>query len=389
MRQINLELLQDCASRIEMTAMDRRRIEELAGRIGAACAKAGPMQLMEVCGTHTVSLFRSGVKSMLPESVRMISGPGCPVCVTSQAYIDAACELSLRPGVTICTYGDMVRVPGRSGSLAEKRGLGARVTVVYSARDALQYAREHPDRQTVFLAVGFETTAPATAAAVLQAGRENLTNFFVLTAHKLVVPAMEALLSAGEVPIDGFLCPGHVSVILGADAYRPIAERYGKPCVVAGFEPANMLAGILSLLEQATRGEARVDNVYTVAVSGEGNRKAQELMAEVLQPAPAVWRAMGTIDQSGQDLRPRYKRFDAAEHFGLTFGPDYEPAGCRCGEVIQGKIDPIECPLFGQGCTPTQPIGPCMVSSEGACAAWYKYGRSDRAGSRAGLSGAE
>ncbi len=369
--------------------MDRRRIEQLVGRIRDACTNAGTIQLMEVCGTHTVSLFRSGVKSMLPESLRLVSGPGCPVCVTSQGYIDAACELSLRPEVTICTYGDMVRVPGRSGSLAEMRGMGAQVMVVYSARDALQFAREHPERQTVFLAVGFETTAPATAAAVLAADREGLANFSVLTAHKLVVPAMEALLSAGEVPIDGFLCPGHVSVIIGADAYRPIAERYGKPCVVAGFEPSNMLEGILALLEQVTAGEARVENVYTVAVTGVGNPKARELMDEVFRSAPAVWRAMGTLDGSGQELRPRYKRFDAAERFALTFEPDYEPAGCRCGEVIQGKVDPVQCPLFGRECTPVEPVGPCMVSSEGTCAAWYKYGRSDRAAGGVGAASVE
>ena len=333
------------------------------------------MQLMEVCGTHTVSLLRSGVKSLLPPQVRMISGPGCPVCVTSAAYIDAACELAARSDVTICTYGDMVRVPGRSGSLERARGKGARVTVVYSARDAVRIARENPGQNVVFLAVGFETTAPATAAAVLEADRSALTNFFILSAHKLVIPVIESLLSDGEVPIDGFLCPGHVSVIIGSSAYGGIAEAYHKPCVVAGFEPANMLAGILQLIRQVAAGTATVGNAYGVAVSPAGNTVALNIIDEVFAAAPAVWRAMGTIDASGQELREKYRRFDALDHFGMTMGHDYEPAGCRCGQVIQGKLEPPACGLFARQCTPMDPVGPCMVSSEGTCAAWYKYNR--------------
>jgi hydrogenase expression/formation protein HypD len=345
------------------------------GDIGAAADGVQRAQLMEICGTHTVSLFRSGVKSLLPSSVRLISGPGCPVCVTSAAYLDAACELAERDDVMICTYGDMVRVPGRRGSLETARGQGARVTVVYSARDAVGIAREDPGRKVVFLAVGFETTTPATAAAVLEARAAGLENFFVLPGHKLVIPALEALLSAGEVPIDGFLCPGHVSVIIGAGAYRPIAGRYGKPCVVAGFEPANMLEGILHLVGQVAAGEAAVENVYGVAVTEGGNEVARRMIDEVFAPAPAAWRAIGSIDASGLALRDEYRRFDAFEHFGVALGEDYEPAGCRCGEVIQGKVEPSACALFGRQCTPLAPVGPCMVSSEGTCAAWYKYGQ--------------
>ncbi len=355
--------------------MDRAKIEQLVSRITEAAAGLERIQLMEVCGTHTVSLFRSGVKSLLPEQVRLISGPGCPVCVTSAGYLDAACRLARRDDVAICTYGDMVRVPGRAGSLEHARGRGADVTVVYSARAAVEAARSRADRNVVFLAVGFETTAPATAAAVLEAQRSDLANFLILPGHKLVIPAMAALLSGGGVPIDGFLCPGHVSVIIGARAYGPIAEDYGKPCVVAGFEPVNMLEGILALVRQAAAGEAFVENVYGVAVSDEGNEIARKMIDDVFAPAPAVWRAIGTIDASGLELREEYRRFDARERFGVTLGEDYEPPGCRCGEVIQGKVTPADCSLFARQCTPVAPVGPCMVSSEGTCAAWYKYNR--------------
>ena len=348
-------------------------VQRQVGRIERACRAVGHMRLMEVCGTHTVSLFRSGVKSLLPEALELISGPGCPVCVTAQGYIDAAGELAGRPDVTICTYGDMVRVPGASGSLAERRAGGGDVRVVYSAREAVRLARRQVGRQVVFLAVGFETTAPATAAAVLEARAAGLTNFTILCDHKLVVPAMEALLAGGQARIDGFLCPGHVSVVIGADAYRPIAERHGRPCVVAGFEPAGMLEAIARLAEQIAAGEAKVDNAYGVAVQPAGNPAARACMEQVFQPAPAVWRAMGTLDASGLALRPELAAFDAAGRFGVDTTADYEPPGCRCGDVIQGKATPAECSLFGTRCTPAEPVGPCMVSSEGTCAAWYKY----------------
>ncbi|HUS91888.1 MAG TPA: hydrogenase formation protein HypD [Phycisphaerae bacterium] len=355
--------------------MDKRKVRQLVGAIAEAAGRVERVRLMEICGTHTVSLFRSGVKGMLPANVRLISGPGCPVCVTSSAYLDAARELAGRDNVTICTYGDMVRVPGRAGSLEHARGQGADVRVVYSARDAVGVAREQPERDVVFLAVGFETTTPATAAAVMEADRAGLTNFFVLPGHKLVLPAIEALLAAGEVPIDGFLCPGHVSVILGAAAYRPIAEARGKPCVVAGFEPVNMLEGLAALARQVAEGRSAVENVYGVAVTEEGNAVARRMIAEAFEPAAAVWRAMGTIPASGLELRGKYRRFDARQRFGVEFGEDYEPAGCLCGQVVQGKVAPAACPLFGKACTPLAPVGPCMVSSEGTCAAWYKYGR--------------
>ena len=355
--------------------MDRAAAEALVAQIREAAAPLSGVRIMEVCGTHTVSIFRSGVKDLLGEAVELISGPGCPVCVTSQGYLDAACELAARGDVTICTYGDMVRVPGSTGSLADRRAQGADIMVVYSARDALAHALKNPGRRIVFLAVGFETTTPATAATVIEADRKGAENFFVLPAHKLVVPAMQALLAAGEVPIDGFLCPGHVSIIIGANAYAPLAEQYGKPCVVAGFEPMGMLEGILAGVRQVAAGETRVENVYGVAVSDDGNVAARKLIDQAFVPADATWRAMGTIPASGLDLRDAYRRFNAFDALDVVEGPDVCPAGCLCGDVIQGKVTPDRCKLFGKACTPVKPVGPCMVSSEGTCAAWYKYGR--------------
>jgi hydrogenase expression/formation protein HypD len=331
---------------------------------------------MEICGTHTVSLFRSGVRALLPQGLSLVSGPGCPVCVTAQGYIDAALELAGRPGITIATYGDLVRVPGRGGSLAQARARGAQVLVVYSALEAVAWAAAHRDRQVVFLAVGFETTAPATAQAVLDAQAQGVDNFLVLTAHKLVVPAMLALCAGGGADaIDGFLCPGHVSVVIGSDAYRPIVERFARPCVVAGFEAPGMLAAIARLCEMVVAGTPQLENGYPAVVRPQGNPHAQALLARAFAPADTTWRAIGTIPGSGLKLAGELRRRDAAEVFGVDTERDDEAPGCRCGEVIQGKCLPTDCALFGGRCTPTDPVGPCMVSSEGTCAAYYKYGR--------------
>ncbi len=352
------------------------KTRELAGAIVKECESLDrPLNFMEVCGTHTVSLFRTGVRSLFPENLRMISGPGCPVCVTPQGYMDAACELAGDPKITVCTYGDMVRVPGANGSLAEKRAHGADVKVVYSATDALRYAVEHPETQVVFLSVGFETTTPPSAAIIKQAKAKDIRNFTVYDAHKLVIPALRALLSGDDVLIDGFLCPGHVSVIIGAQAYLPIAEEYKTPCVIAGFEGEQMLRGVLGLIEQVKNEEAKIENVYGVAVTDQGNELAWTCVNEVFEPADAEWRAIGVIPCSGLKLRPEYAEFDAIKRFGITPRQSVEPPGCRCGEVIQGMTMPTDCPLFGKGCTPSKPVGPCMVSSEGTCAAHYKYGR--------------
>jgi hydrogenase expression/formation protein HypD len=342
-------------------------MEQLAGGLRR------PARLMEVCGTHTVSIFRSGLRSLFPDNLRLVSGPGCPVCVTAQRHLDAAIELGAQRSVILATYGDMMRVPGRLGSLERLRAGGADVQVVTSARASLELARRHPSRPVVFLGVGFETTAPATAATVLEAAREGVENWSVLAAHKLVVPAMMALLEGGDVPLDGFLCPGHVSVIIGSDAYRPVVERHRKACVVAGFETEQILLGMVALLRQVADGRAELENVYTAVVRPNGNPVAQRMLAEVFVPADTAWRALGIIPVSGLELAPAYRRFDALERFGVKVGEDEDHPACRCGEVIQGKAEPRECGLFGTDCTPLNPIGPCMVSSEGTCAAWYRY----------------
>ncbi|MGD2108058.1 MAG: hydrogenase formation protein HypD [Phycisphaerae bacterium] len=355
--------------------MTSPRIETLVGEVADACSRTERVQIMEVCGTHTMSIFRHGLRSLLPQNLRLVSGPGCPVCVTAQRHVDAAVELAGRADVTIATYGDMMRVPGRSGSLEQSRAQGSQVRVVSSARSALKLARERPDRNVVFLAIGFETTAPATAATVLEADQTGVENFRVLMCHKLIVPAMLALVARGDVALDGFLCPGHVSVIIGADAYGAIAERFGKPCVVAGFEARQILAGVARLVRLISEGRSAVENVYSGVVSAEGNGVARKMLDRVFVRRDAPWRALGVIPDSGFELAATYRRFDALEAFGVELGDDVDDPACRCGEVIVGKVEPSACTLFGEACTPLHPVGPCMVSSEGTCAAWYKYNR--------------
>ncbi|MHC4717777.1 MAG: hydrogenase formation protein HypD [Planctomycetota bacterium] len=331
------------------------------------------VQLMEICGTHTVAVSRGGLRSLFPEDLRLVSGPGCPVCVTDQSYVDRAVHLARnQPGVVIATYGDMIRVPGRYGSLETARSAGADVRVVYAAHEAVELAKRRPDRQVVFLAIGFETTTPATALAIRQVRREKVSNFLVLTAHKLVLPAMRALLTGGDVPIDGFLCPGHVSVIIGWKAYEPIAAEFAVPCVVAGFDEAQILAGVAEILRQLAEDAPAAVSVYP-AVRPEGNPAARTIVDEVFEIADAPWRALGVIPDSGMDLRAEYADLDAARRFDLPEPASYELPGCRCGEVITGRCLPTECGLFGKACTPRTPVGPCMVSSEGSCAAYYKY----------------
>jgi hydrogenase expression/formation protein HypD len=325
-----------------------------------------------------MSAARAGLSSLLSSDVRLISGPGCPVCVTAQSEIDRLISAAELPGVTLCTYGDMLRVPSRRGSLEQARAGGADIRVIYSTLDAVRWAEADPTRQFVLAGIGFETTAPATAAAVLTAERRELDNFTVLASHKRVVPAMEALLADGKASLDGFLCPGHVSIILGAEAYRPIVEQYGIHCVVGGFEPLQMLSGLARLIDLCPSDPPTLVNDYPEAVSPEGNRVARRLIDQVLEPVDAPWRGLGTIPASGLALRPAYERFDASHRFELSIGPEREHSGCRCGEVLQGTVTPPECRLFGRACTPLHPLGPCMVSSEGTCAAWFKYRRHER-----------
>jgi hydrogenase expression/formation protein HypD len=315
----------------------------------------------------------------MPENVRLISGPGCPVCVTAQRYIDALIELGRRPGITLATYGDMLRVTGAGESLETARSRGADVRVVTSTMDVVNIALAEPDRDVVFAAVGFETTAPATAAAVRAARDRNLENFTVLCAHKRVVPAMQVLLQDPDIRVDGFLCPGHVSAIIGADAYRPIVERYRKPCAIAGLEPLQIMEGIVHLTRQVRDGRPKLENLYPQVVGPEGNTVAQRLLDEVFEVGDSAWRMLGVLPESGLQLRSRFAQFDAMVRFAIELGKDHEAPGCRCGEVITGKCGPADCALFATACTPTYPIGPCMVSSEGTCQAWFKYRRREMA----------
>jgi hydrogenase expression/formation protein HypD len=343
----------------------------LAGQIQRASRRA--VRLMEVCGTHTVAIFRSGIRSLLPDAVSLLSGPGCPVCVTDQAEIDAFIEVSKQPDVIVATFGDLMRVPGSTSSLQRERAAGRDIRVVYSTMDALALARSHPDKQVVFLGVGFETTAPTIAAAILSAAAARLDNFSVLAAHKTVPPALEALMSVEDVRIDGFILPGHVSVIIGLDAYRPFFERHRIPCVVAGFEPADILQAIAHLVAQIESGTARLVNAYPRAVSEAGNRKAQELLAQVFEPVDACWRGIGLIPSSGLRIRAAYAALDAGRRFHLKIAEVRPPKGCACGDILTGKKTPPECALYKKTCTPMDPVGPCMVSSEGTCAAYYRY----------------
>jgi hydrogenase expression/formation protein HypD len=345
-----------------------RRLAEQLRRMAAP-----PATLMEVCGTHTVAIARHGLPEALPEGVRLISGPGCPVCVTPQDQIDLFIALGSVEGVTLATFGDMVGVPGTTKTLAQARAEGADVLVVYSPMDAVEAAVQRPERQVVFFGIGFETTAPAVALAMLEAQRRGLANFSVLCAHKLIPPALAALLDS-DVRVDGFICPGHVSVIIGSNAYESVAAR-GKPCVVTGFEPADVLGAVRMLLTQLAEGKSEVECEYVRAVRPEGNPKAQELLARVFRAADTRWRGLGTIPGSGYDLAEEFAEFDAARRFEIEQPRSAEPKGCRCGDVLRGAIDPPECPRFGQSCTPRKPVGSCMVSSEGACQAWYRYRR--------------
>ncbi len=353
----------------ERTAEALKQLHDTARKISR------PLAFMEVCGTHTMSVFRSGLRSLMPENVTLLSGPGCPVCVTAQSDIDMLIELALDRDVTVCTYGDMLRVPGARGSLERARGDGADVRVVYSSIDAVTLAEQNPGRQVVFAAVGFETTAPATAAAVDRAEQLNLTNFAVLASHKLVMPAVTALLDSGRVKIDGFLLPGHVSVITGWREFESIPMKYGLPCVVGGFEDDQIATALADLVYMVEQGRPGLINQYPQAVTPEGNTVAQATLKRVFEVTDAPWRGLGVIPGSGLTLRPDYAAFDAQDKFRLVRPPDREPKGCRCGEVITGAITPAECVLFDNGCTPTHPIGPCMVSSEGTCQAWFKYHR--------------
>jgi len=344
----------------------------LAAQIERTASRA--VNLMEVCGTHTVAIFRHGIRQLLPPPLSMLSGPGCPVCVTTNADIDKAIALAEQPGVTLTTFGDMMKVPGSYQSLQQVKADGSDVRVVYSPRDAVCMARDNPQRPVIFFAVGFETTAPTIAAALLEAEGLGLKNFYLISVHKLIPPAMRALLEAGDMRIDGFVCPGHVSVIIGSQPYQFIPQQYGVPCVITGFEPLDVLQGIDMLVRQIAEGRAEVEIQYRRGVRPEGNPLARELVSQVFETSDADWRGLGCIPGSGLKLRPEYKRFNAEEAFPVNPPPTKEHKGCLCGDILRGVKTPPECPLFGAACTPERPVGPCMVSSEGTCAGWYQYG---------------
>ncbi len=331
------------------------------------------INIMEVCGTHTVQFFHTGVKDIFPEKLKLVDGPGCPVCVTTNDFLDRAIEIGKNHRVTICTFGDLMKVPSSYSSLHKEKAEGLDVSIVYSPLDALAMAKGNPKRELVFLSVGFETTIPTEAVCVKKARQENIKNFSVLTANKLTPPAVAALLEAREVNIDGFILPGHVSTITGVAAWRFVAEKYRKACVIAGFNARDLVMGTLVLVNLIRKGRAEIVNEYQGVVTEAGNLRGQEIMHEVFDLCDANWRGIGVIPGSGMRLREEYLEFDAEKRFPVTLPPAKEPKGCRCGEVLRGLISPLECPLFGKTCTPQSPVGACMVSTEGSCAAFHKY----------------
>ena len=339
-------------------------IREMSGR---------PMTLMEVCGTHTVAIAKNGLRDVLPDSIRLLSGPGCPVCVTGNADIDTAIEFARQPGVTVATFGDMMKVPGSRSSLSREKADGRDVRIVYSPLDALALAGREPDKHVVFIGVGFETTVPLIAAAIKRASDSGLDNFSVFSAHKTVPLALEALVNDPEVAVEGLILPGHVSSIIGPEPYRFLAEKYSVPSVITGFEPVDVLQGVWMLAEQLVAGRAEVEIAYTRGVPAEGNPTALALIDEVFEPADAEWRGIGVIPGTGLVIREEFAAFDALKRVPVTPEPPKEIPGCQCGDVLRGVVLPYECRLFAKACTPEHPVGPCMVSSEGSCAAYYRY----------------
>jgi hydrogenase expression/formation protein HypD len=360
-----------------MRFIDEYRDAKLAQRYARWIAQivTRPWTIMEICGGQTHAIIKFGIDELLPKEITLVHGPGCPVCVTPVELIDKAIEIASRPEVIFCSFGDMLRVPGSEKDLLSVKAQGGDVRIVYSPLDALKLAKENPDREVVFFAVGFETTAPANAMAVYQAARQNIKNFSLLVSHVLVPPAIEAILSSPKNRVQGFLAAGHVCTVMGYTEYEPIAQKYKVPIVVTGFEPLDILQGVYMCVKQLEEGRHEVENQYTRSVRREGNTKAQELIREVFCVVPRKWRGIGEIPRSGLGLTEKYKEFDAELKFGLTDRSVEEPSECIAGLVLQGVKKPHECPAFGTRCTPEHPLGAPMVSSEGACAAYYRYRR--------------
>lgn len=360
---------------MDQAELNKFKDPELARGLIASIKKWAPEHatLMEVCGTHTVAIARKGLRGMMPEGTRLASGPGCPVCVTSNKDIDTVIALSRVPGVTITTFGDMTRVPGSTSSLLKEQAEGRNIRIVYSPLDALRYAQQHPDEQVVFVGVGFETTTPLVAMAIKRAKALGLSNFSVFVAHKNMPGALEAIVSDPKLEVDALILPGHVSTIIGAAPYEFLAKKYGIPGVITGFEPVDVLQGIAMLMRQLHEGRAEIEIAYSRGVMPEGNPVALAAINEVFKTVDATWRGLGVIPGSGYAIRDEFAEFDAFRRFEPEVEPTQEPKGCRCGDVLRGMMTPAECPLFRKVCTPENPVGPCMVSSEGSCAAYFRY----------------
>ncbi len=342
-----------------------------------------PLKIMEVCGGHTHSIFKYGIEDLLPPNIDMVHGPGCPVCVIPLGRVDDAISLANQPNVIFTTFGDAMRVPGSSMSLLEAKAAGADVRMVYSPLDALKIARKNPERQIVFLALGFETTAPSTAMTVLHAEKEGIENFSIFCNHIIIVPALKALLDSPELKLDGFIGPGHVSTVIGTRPYEFVAGDYRKPMVVAGFEPLDILQAIYKIVKQCVEGRAEIENQYRRVVTRDGNSRSLQVLSEVFELRDYFeWRGLGSIPRSGMKLKSKYARFDAERRFNVAGLRIADPKACQCGEILKGVKKPWECKVFGTACTPETPIGSCMVSSEGACAAYYNFGRLSKVASR-------
>jgi hydrogenase expression/formation protein HypD len=351
-----------------------REIERLAAQVRATAQR--PLRIMEVCGGHTYSIFRHGIEGLLPAAIELVHGPGCPVCVLPLGRIDAAIAIAEQPNVIFATFGDVVRVPGSNRSLLEAKARGADVRVVYSPLDALRLAQENPEREIVFFGLGFETTAPSTALTILEAESEGIRNFTVFCNQVTIIPAIKAILDSPDMRLDGFLGPGHVSMVIGTKPYAFVARHYRKPLVISGFEPLDILQSIWMVLRQLDDGRCEIENQYGRVAANEGNRAALTALTRVFEVRPYFeWRGLGSIDHSGLRLRPAYAGFDAEQRFAVANLKIADPKSCQCGEVLKGVLKPWECKVFGTACTPETPIGACMVSSEGACAAYYNFGR--------------
>jgi hydrogenase expression/formation protein HypD len=355
---------------------EKKEVKKLVAAITSKTAAfKKPVNIMEICGTHTMDICRFGLRKMLPPQIRLISGPGCPVCVTPIAEIDRAIEIAKRPDVIVATFGDMMRVPGTKQTLSIVKSMGADVRIVYSPEESLEIACNNPDKSVVFIGIGFETTSPAIALTVLEAVQKGIKNFYVISAFKTVIPPMEALLSDEKLNLNGFIAPGHVSAIIGAKPYEMITKKYKIPCVITGFEALDILTGILMIVNQLLKNQGKTEIQYKRIVRYEGNGIAETVMKKVFKPVDSNWRGIGIIPKSGLGFSKTYERFDAIKKFRPQTPYSKEPAGCRCGEVLKGMIKPDMCRLFAGKCTPENPVGACMVSSEGSCSAYYKYER--------------